>query len=58
MTTEAVIECVKEYPILHDMTRPDCKDQKKKDKIWDETGEKLCVMPLIPTDLHMTRTCS
>jgi hypothetical protein len=27
MTTEAVIECVKEYPILYDMTRPDYKDQ-------------------------------
>jgi hypothetical protein len=29
MTSEAVIECVKEYPILYDMTRPDYKDQKR-----------------------------
>jgi hypothetical protein len=40
MTTEAATECVKEYPILYDMTRPDYKDQKKKYKIWDEIGEK------------------
>jgi hypothetical protein len=58
MTTEAVIECIKEYPIPYDMMRPDCKDQKLKDKIWDETDENLCVMPLIPTDLHMAHTCS
>jgi hypothetical protein len=38
MTVEAVIECIK------DMTRPDYKDQKMKDKIWNETGKKLHVM--------------
>jgi hypothetical protein len=47
MTTAAVIECVTEYPILYDMTRPDYKDQKM-DKVWDEICVKLRVMPLIP----------
>jgi hypothetical protein len=28
MTTEAVTECVKQYPVLYDMTRPDYKYQK------------------------------
>jgi hypothetical protein len=55
---EAVIEFVKEYPFLYDMTGPDYKDQKEKDKIWDETGEKLRVMPLIPRDLCIAHTRS
>jgi hypothetical protein len=54
MTTEAVIECVKEYPVLYDMTRP---DYKKKGKIWDEIREKLGVMTIIPTHLRIARTC-
>jgi hypothetical protein len=60
MTTEAVIECVKEYPILYDVTRPDYKDKKENDKIWDEIGEKFSVMPPVPTDLlhQMAVTCS
>jgi hypothetical protein len=59
MTTEAVIECVTEYPILYDMTRTLYKDQKKKEeKIWDKVGEELCVMPPVPTDLRqMALTC-
>jgi hypothetical protein len=55
---KAVTEWIKEYPTLYDTMRPDYKDQKNKDKIWDGIGEKLRVMPLIPNDLRMAHTSS
>jgi hypothetical protein len=32
ITTEAVIECVKEYPTFYDMTSPDYREQRRRIK--------------------------
>lgn len=39
--TEQLIEKVKEYPILYDLSHADYKNVRKKDKVWDEIGAAL-----------------
>jgi hypothetical protein len=41
MSPEAVIVFMKEFRVLYDMIQADCKDSKKKGKMWDDIGEKL-----------------
>ncbi|VEN47629.1 unnamed protein product [Callosobruchus maculatus] len=38
---ERIIEAVKKYPILYDISDPDHKSIRKKDKVWDEIGFEL-----------------
>uniref|UniRef100_A0A6P7F325 Transcription factor Adf-1-like n=1 Tax=Diabrotica virgifera virgifera TaxID=50390 RepID=A0A6P7F325_DIAVI len=39
--TEKLIELVKKYPILYDLSHEDYKNIRKKDKIWDEIGQEM-----------------
>jgi hypothetical protein len=39
MCTETLIGFVKEFHILCNMMEADCKDSKKKDKVWVDIGE-------------------
>ena len=39
--TEKLIQLVKNYRILYDLSHENYKNVKKKDKIWDEIGKEL-----------------
>ena len=39
--TEKLIELIKKYPILYDLSHEEYKNVRKKDKAWDEIGEEL-----------------
>lgn len=39
--TELLIEIVRKYPILYDLSHEDYKNIRKKDKIWIEIGKEL-----------------
>lgn len=41
--TEKLIEFVKQYPILFDLSHKDYKNVRIKDKIWEEIGIQLKV---------------
>lgn len=38
---EQLIEKVKEYPILYDLSHKDYKNVRKKDKIWDDIAAEM-----------------
>jgi len=38
---EKLIEVVKNYPIIYDMSHRDYKNIRKKNKIWDEIGNEI-----------------
>lgn len=40
-SSEQLIEIVKNYPVLYDLSHPEYKNTKKKDKIWDEIASKF-----------------
>ncbi|KAH1000576.1 hypothetical protein HUJ04_012885, partial [Dendroctonus ponderosae] len=40
-STEMLIELVKKYPILYDLSHEDYKNIRKKDKLWDKIGQEL-----------------
>ena len=39
--TEKLIELVKVYPILYDLSHEDYKNVRKKDKAWEQIGAEL-----------------
>jgi len=39
--TEKLIELVKIYPILYDLSHEDYKNVRKKDKVWEQIGVEL-----------------
>lgn len=41
--SEKIIEAVKYYPILYDLSHPDYKNIRKKNEIWDEMGKSLII---------------
>lgn len=41
VSTEMLIEFVKKYPILYDLSHEDYKNIRKKDKLWDEIGQEI-----------------
>ena len=40
-STEKLIELVKNYPIMYDLSHDDYKNVRKKDKVWDSIGLEL-----------------
>jgi hypothetical protein len=41
ITTEKLIENVKNYKILYDLSHPEYKNKRRKNKTWDEIGALL-----------------
>lgn len=39
--TEKLVEIIKKYSIIYDLTHPDYKNIRKKDKVWEEIGLEL-----------------
>lgn len=38
---EKLIEIVRKYPILYDLSHEDYKNIRKKDNVWDTIGEEI-----------------